>query len=192
MQEVEISPRGGRPARRAQVSLRAQVVEIAGSVRKGVDSLRCQALLVREEHAPAGVEALEWLLLTTEAVTTRAQALDLLWIYGRRWRIEDFHKAWKSGTRVEKLRPRAADNLERGVVILALVAIRLLQLQELVYPATPRPGQPQRELAQQPCNTILTATEWCVLYWRSTNARRPLNLPAPSGLIGRSPSSVDG
>ena len=85
MQEVEISPRGGRPARRAQVSLRSQVVEIAGSVRKGVDSLRCQALLVREEHAPAGVEALEWLLLTTEAVTTRAQALDLLWIYGRRW-----------------------------------------------------------------------------------------------------------
>ena len=85
MQEAEIPQRGGRPARRAQVSLRAQVVEIAGSVRKGVDSLRCQALLVREEHAPAGVEALEWLLLTTEAVTTRAQALDLLWIYGRRW-----------------------------------------------------------------------------------------------------------
>ena len=164
MQEVEIPQRGGRPARRAQVSLRAQVVEIAGSVRKGVDSLRCQALLVREEHAPAGVEALEWLLLTTEAVTTRAQALDLLWIYGRRWRIEDFHKAWKSGTRVEELRPRSADNLERGVVVLAFVAIRLLQLQELVYPPTSRPGQPQRELAQQPCDTILTATEWCVLY----------------------------
>jgi Transposase DNA-binding len=79
-QEVEIPQRGGRPARRAQVSLRAQTVELAGSVRKGMDSLRCQALLVREEQAPAGVEALEWLLLTTEAVSTRAQALDLLWI----------------------------------------------------------------------------------------------------------------
>lgn len=178
-QEVRVPQRGGRPARRAQVSLHAQGVEIACPERLGArDAIRCQAVLVREEGAPVGVEALEWLLLTTEPVTTREEALDILWIYSRRWRIEDFHKAWKSGTRVEELRPRSADNLERGVVILAFVAIRLLQLQELVYPLPARHGQPQCELAQQPCDTILTTSEWHVLYM--TIHKNPPPPQAPS------------
>lgn len=176
-QEIEIPQRGGRPARRAQVSLRAQAVEIAGSVRKGVGSLCCQALLVREEQAPSGVEALEWLLLTTEAVTTRAQALEVLWIYGRRWRIEEFHKAWKSGTQVEELRPRSADNLERGIVVLAFVAIRLLQLQELVFPLS-RGNQAPRELAQVPCDTILSVAEWRVLYMTVHKTAPPAQPPS--------------
>lgn len=178
-QEIEIPQRGGRPARRAQVSLRAKAVETVCPARMGVqDTIRCYGLLVREEAAPAGVEALEWLLLTTEAVSTREDALNILWTYSRRWRIEDFHKAWKSGTRVEELRPRSANNLERGVIILAFVAIRLLQLQELVYPPTPRQGQPQRTLAQQPCDTILTTTEWCVLYMTVHKAAPPAQPPS--------------
>lgn len=166
MQEIAIPQRGGRPARRAQVSLRAQTVEIACPVRMGVkDSLRCQAVLVREDDAPDGVEALEWLLLTTEPVITRDDALEVLWIYSRRWRIEE-------------LRPRSADNLERGVVILAFVAIRLLQLQELVYPPTARPGHPPRELAQQPCDTILTTTEWGVLFMAIHKKAPPAQPPS--------------
>jgi hypothetical protein len=39
--------------------------------------------------------------LTSEPVTTLGAALDSRWIYGRRWRIEEFHKAWKSGTQGE-------------------------------------------------------------------------------------------
>ncbi len=178
-QEIEIPQRGGRPARRAQVSLRAKAVETVCPARMGVqDTIRCYGLLVREEAAPAGVEALEWLLLTTEAVSTREDALNILWTYSRRWRIEDFHKAWKSGTRVEELRPRSANNLERGVIILAFVAIRLLQLQELVYPPTPRQGQPQRTLAQQPCDTMLTTTEWCVLYMTVHKVAPPAQPPS--------------
>lgn len=178
-QEIAVPQRGGRPARRAQVSLRAQAVEITCPVRMRVkDGIHCQAVLVREENAPAGVEPLEWILLTTEPVTTREEVLDVLWIYSRRWRIEEFHKAWKSGTQVEALRPRAADNLERGVVILAFVAIRLLQLQELVYPPTARPGHPPREVTQQPCDTILTATEWRVLHMTAHKTAPPTQPPS--------------
>jgi hypothetical protein len=176
---IEIPQRGGRPSRRAQISLRAQTVELACPTRiHAQDSVRCHALLAREENAPAGVEALEWLLLTSEPVTTRQAALDIVWIYSRRWRIEDFHKAWKSGTRVEELRPRSADNLERGVVILAFVAIRLLQLQELVYPPTPRHGHPASDLADQPCDTLLTATEWAVLYMSIHKTAPPAQPPS--------------
>lgn len=164
-EEIVVPQRGGRAARGAQVSLYAQEVRLECPARLGDGTtLRCHAVLAREEGAPEGVEALEWLLLTTEPVTTREEVLDVLWIYARRWRIEEFHKAWKSGTQVEELRPRSAANLERGVVVLAFVAIRLLQLQELVYPPTPRGGQVSQDLAEVPCDTILSATEWAVLY----------------------------
>jgi hypothetical protein len=175
-QEIEIAQRGGRPGRRAEVSLRAQAVAIACAGGKG--SVGCHAVLVREDHPPVGVEALEWVLLTSEPVSTQADVLDILWIYGRRWRIEDFHKAWKSGTRVEGLRPRSADNLERGVVVLAFVAIRLLQLQELVYPPLQRPGHAQPKLTQQSCDTLLTATEWAVLYMTVHKSAPPLQAPS--------------
>ena len=175
--EIKIPQRGGRPARRATVSLRAQSVELARPARMRVnDTIHCQALWVREEQAPPGVEALEWMLLTNEPVTTRDEALAILWIYGRRWRVEDFHKAWKSGTKVEALRPRSTSNLERGVVILAFVAIRLLQLQELVYPPPPRPGQSRAELSVRSCDTILSETEWCVLFI-ATHKRPPPAAP---------------
>ena len=50
-----------------------------------------------------------------------------------RWKIEEFHLAWKSGgAQVEKQRMQTADNLERMAVILAFVAVRLLQLKEVV------------------------------------------------------------
>ena len=79
--------------------------------------------MATEQAAREGTEPVEWLLLTTEPVTTHEQALNVLRMVSRRWRIEEFHKAWKSGTHVEALRPRSAKNLERGVVILAFVAI---------------------------------------------------------------------
>jgi hypothetical protein len=96
---VEIAQRGGRQARRARVSIRVQTVRLGAA-----SPLTCTALLVREDAAPDGVEPLEWLLLTTEPVTHLEEALDIVWIYTRRWRIEEFHKAWKSGVGVETLR----------------------------------------------------------------------------------------
>lgn len=178
--EVEVPQRGGRAARCAKVTLRTQAVEL--SCPRGLKrsaGMRCQALLVREESAPAGVDGLEWLLLTSEPVRTRDEALAVLWMYGRRWRIEEFHKAWKSGTRVEELRPRSSENLERGVVILAFVAIRLLQLQELVYPPTGRGGaSPEPELAEHSCEALLTPTEWTVLYLAITKKKPPRKAPS--------------
>jgi len=69
---------------------------------------------------------LEWILLTTEKISTFEEARKVTRCYELRWRIEDFHKAWKSGTKVESLRMQSKDNLEKMIVILSFVAIRLL------------------------------------------------------------------
>lgn len=177
--EVSIAQRGGRRARTAQVTLRAQAVELVVPEQVSArGSLGCFALLAREEHAPAGVEPLEWLLLSSETVSSREEAVRLLWIYTQRWRIEEFHKAWKSGTQVEALRSRSAGNLERGIVLLAFVAIRLLQLQEKACASRWRNVESLCEHTEVPCDQVLSQSEWQVLYMSTQKCAPPVQAPS--------------
>jgi hypothetical protein len=51
--------------------------------------------------APAAVEAINWLLLTTLTIETFDQACTCIAWYTCRWVIETYHKVLKSGCRVE-------------------------------------------------------------------------------------------
>ena len=83
-----------------------------------------------------------------------------------RWRIEDFHKAWKSGVGVEEQRMQSIENLEKMIVILSFVAIRLLQLKEYFeYPAAV--SMPDHSAS---CDEVLTDAEWKVL-WNSVEKK---------------------
>ncbi len=75
--------------------------------------------------------------------------------YSLRGRIEDFHKAWKSGAKVEQRHMQHADNLERVAAILAFVAVRLLQLREC--------ANGTEEEQTRPCPAILEPIQWCAL-----------------------------
>ena len=46
-------------------------------------------------------DTLEWLLLTTRPVESLDQALEIIAWYTRRWIVEEFHKAWKTGCRAD-------------------------------------------------------------------------------------------
>jgi hypothetical protein len=67
--------RAGRSARTACMSIRAATVELArpASRRDGPDSLRVSVVYLRERNAPKGEDPAEWLLLTTEPISTRKQ-----------------------------------------------------------------------------------------------------------------------
>ena len=73
---------------------------------------------------------LEWLLLTTRPVETLDQALDIVAWYSRRWTVEAFHKAWKTGCQAEQRQLEAADRLVPLLAALAIVAVRLLALRD--------------------------------------------------------------
>ena len=73
---------------------------------------------------------LEWLLLTTRPVETLDQALDIVAWYSRRWTVEEFHKAWKTGCQAEQRQLEAADRLVPLLAALAIVAVRLLALRD--------------------------------------------------------------
>ncbi|EDH0454456.1 IS4 family transposase, partial [Salmonella enterica subsp. enterica serovar Kentucky] len=90
--------------------------------------------------------------------------------YERRWLIEEYHKAWKSGgTCVESLRMQTRDNLERMVVIKAFIAVRVLGL---------RQGGISEETQNDSCEKILTPTEWKLLWVKLEG--KPLPSQAPT------------
>src|SRR3954471_17305870 len=75
-------------------------------------------------------DTLEWLLLTTRPVETLDQALEIIAWYSRRWTVEVFHKAWKTGCRAEQRQLEEADRLVPLLGALAIVAVRLLGLRD--------------------------------------------------------------
>lgn len=133
---VEIAQRGGeftRKKRKANLSLRYGQLTIKSPLNapKKQSELTLNFVHAKEEAAPEGVTPLEWLLYTSEPVENELDVLKILAWYRLRWRIEEFHKAWKSGCGIEAMRMQCADSLKRIAVVLAFVAIRLLQLREL-------------------------------------------------------------
>ncbi len=123
------NPNGQRvncPSRQSRLSV--NVATIAPKNKVATQSIN--VVLAQETNTPEGNEALRWVLLTTEPVETLAQALNIINIYAARWRVEDFHKAWKTGVGAKRQRMTEVDNLERVVSILAFVGVRLMQLRE--------------------------------------------------------------
>jgi hypothetical protein len=74
--DVDVKPRPHRAGRQARVTVRAATVELAPPRRPGyrLPASRVNAVLGREEQPLPGVEALEWLLLTSLPVDDFAQA----------------------------------------------------------------------------------------------------------------------
>ncbi|MFZ4579152.1 MAG: IS4 family transposase [Myxococcota bacterium] len=77
---------------------------------------------------PAGEKAVRWLLLTKEPIGTEAEVLRVLDWYRRRWIIEEFFKATKTGCRLEKRQLDSAAAMLRMVAFLLPSAWRLLLL----------------------------------------------------------------
>jgi len=84
------------------------------------------AVSVVEEHPPAGVEPLEWLLLTTWAVPTGAAAMERVEWDGGRFGIEVWHKVLKSGCRIEARQLETAERLQRCLPLYSVIAWRIL------------------------------------------------------------------
>ena len=100
--EVEIPRHDNRKARRATMQVQCGSVELPmpDRRRKSSFNLLINVVWVREtadSQAKSGTEALDWLLYTNASVTSVEDAGNIVRSYAFRWRIEEFHRAWKSG-----------------------------------------------------------------------------------------------
>ena len=83
---------------------------------------------VWEPSPPEGVEALEWVLLTSVPTATLVQAWKRVDWYRARWIVEDYHQGLKTGCRIEERQVQSYEALRRLLGFLAPAAVRLLQL----------------------------------------------------------------
>ena len=91
--------------------------------------LRCWVVRVWEESTP-GHEAIEWVLICSEPVASLSAALEAAQWYSLRWLIEEYHKCLKTGCRVEQRQLEDLRALQALIGMLAIVAVRLLQLKQ--------------------------------------------------------------
>lgn len=133
--EVEVPASLGQAARTAIVSLRVAniVLPLKDPATGRKIGIQLSVVNAREMiHRPAGDEGLDWLLLTNAKVTTFKQARAVVSNYTLRWRIEEFHRAWKSGyCNVEQSQLRSEQALRKWALVLAAVASRVERLKLL-------------------------------------------------------------
>jgi len=132
--KVQVPRRAGCPARTATLELRWKEVEIqppAVALKKSWPALKIYAVWACEVNAPAGVERIDWLLLTTWPLTTLKMARRLVRWYALRWGIECWHKVLKVVCGVERRQMKSAEALERALAFDMIVASRVLLLTRL-------------------------------------------------------------
>lgn len=150
---VETLPRAGgytlrvaqgakRTGRRARIAVRfSPVVLRLTEVPSGRET--CVALYLvhaREEGTcPPGEAPIEWMLLTNRPVTSLKVAREVLHAYRLRWRIEEVHRAWKSGCGVEDSQLTAAA-FAPWATLLMCVAVRAERLKRLSREAPHTPA----------------------------------------------------
>lgn len=83
---------------------------------------------VREIEAPVDADPVHWILLTDLPTDTLPELWKVVAIYRRRWLIEEFHKALKSGVGLEKSQLGEARKLMALARILSIVACFLVGL----------------------------------------------------------------
>ena len=152
-----------RKARKAKLTVKVATVTL-----KSKDEMQpINVVYAQETTSMKDVEPLRWVLLTTEPIETLSQALHVIDIYTARWRVEDFHKAWKTGAGAERQRMAEPRNLERAVSICAFIGVRLLQLKEVItipyYLRKKGLSEAANELENQSCETVFDEDEWKLL-----------------------------
>src|SRR3954447_978833 len=131
---VFIPSQGGRPARTAQVQMAARrvwlhVPPLEHSVHPDWAPVPVWVERVWEPNPPADVEEpLEWILLSSLPAADAEQLHQRCDWYACRPLIEDYHQVEKTGCGEEDLRFETAEALFPMLGVLAIVAVRVLQL----------------------------------------------------------------
>ena len=105
-----------------------------------------------EQEPPEGEEGVEWILFTTEPVTTPESILKVVDFYCNRWVVEEFFRALKSGCSIEERQLESAHSLTNAIALLLPIAWSLLNLRTAF-----------REYPDEPASRILTPQEMTIL-----------------------------
>jgi hypothetical protein len=129
----EVPLPAGVPARTATVEVRAVSTQLMPprEVRGRHDAQGVGVVEAREINPPEGVEPVHWVLLTSWPCANFEQARRIVAAYACRWIIEEFHKALKTGTRIEDSPLSTAQRVQGLLAVCAVVAVELVRIKFL-------------------------------------------------------------
>jgi hypothetical protein len=127
-------------ARTVELEVRTCTVRLRAPWRPGgpAEPRTVNIVEAKEVNAAPGDDPIHWVLLTSWPCRTEQEAMRIVKAYTRRWLIEEYHKALKTGARIEESQLRTAQRIQALLGILAVVAVRLLNRKLL---ATTRPNE---------------------------------------------------
>jgi hypothetical protein len=132
---LDLPARKGRPPRCAVLGLKYGTVEIRRpqhcSTAGLPKTMTLQLVEVAEIDPPPGATAIHWRLLTSHAVTSLAEARQIVAWYRQRWRIEEYFRVLKrSGIDLEAAMIEGAHALLNLVAMAAVAGVAVMQLVE--------------------------------------------------------------
>lgn len=132
--KVTVQPRDDRPAREASLQVRAArlTLMLRNPCAWQPIQVPVWAVWARETgRLPRGAERIDWLLWTTEPLGGLTDAARVVGNYVLRWRIESWHRAWKSDCNAERMELHSVEAVARWGSILGAVAARIERLKQL-------------------------------------------------------------
>jgi hypothetical protein len=134
--DLDVPARWNRQARKARMVIHA--AEVTLLLREKMNGKKPRPTRMRivwtheEGTTPPGEKPLDWMLLTNAPIDSLEAARAVVEAYSMRWRIEEFHRTWKTGgCNVECTQLRSRDAVIRWATILAMVATRTERLKRL-------------------------------------------------------------
>lgn len=150
--EQKIARGNDRKARTAKLRVSAKAIElpipssrgerVKQYAKQGGGDIPAWVVVVEEMDPPANVEPIRWVLLSSVPVESFDDARQIIRWYELRWTIEEWHKAIKSGCRLESRQLQSIDRLLPLTGVLSVVSILLLKLRSA---ARTEPNRPARE-----------------------------------------------
>lgn len=144
--ELEVKANENQVARTATAEVRFGTIGLPAPSQRGRFTRECgitfltmNVIEVKELDPPRGQKPLQWVIYTSHPVTCYEDALTVIGYYERRPLVEEFHKALKTGCRIEDRLYETAARWENLTGFLSIVAVRLLQLKTI---ATKQPDLP--------------------------------------------------
>ena len=153
--KIHVPRSGSRKARDAWVDIRFAKVRLKRPKRNSTSmpAIDIWAVYVLERPGQVPVKSpIEWMLLTTVAVDSFADAQKRVEWYSGRWGIEVYHRTLKSGCRIKDRQLGTADRLETCLGVDMVVAWRIYHLTML-----------GREVPDAPCTVFFKDVEWKAL-----------------------------
>lgn len=138
--DLEVGQGNGRKARTVRVIASAKRIELQvpknGSrrikqhVANGGGNITAWVVRAVEANPPKNADPIDWTLLSTVPVESFDDAWKVISWYEHRWLIEEWHKALKSGCKLESRQLQDTRRLLPLIGVLSVVAVLLIQLKQ--------------------------------------------------------------